>query len=255
MLRGLHLAATGMVAQQLRQEVISNNLANATTPGFKVEVAPLRSFPEVLLMRMEGRSPEAPMGIFSSGVMVDELVTDFTPGPLEETGRPTDLALVDRPGSPPAFFAVQVGGEVRYTRNGSFKIGPAGFLETREGYPVLGSSGPLRVGEADWQIDSRGGVWVDGYLMDSLMLVTFEDPQRLQRAEANLFLGPPDLPAIDVMGEVQVKQGFLEKNNLDAVRETVNMLAALRAYEAGQKLIQVQDEMLGKSVNEVGALR
>ncbi|MGB9660821.1 MAG: flagellar hook-basal body protein [Moorellaceae bacterium] len=255
MLRGLHLTATGMVAQQLRQEVISHNLANADTPGFKAELARLESFPPFLLSRMAGQSVEANIGDLYPGVMVDTLVTDFRPGPLEETGRPTDLALVDNPESAPTFFAVQVGEEVRYTRDGSFRLGPEGILETKDGYPVLGQSGPVRVGEAGWQVDARGGVWLDGALVDNLLVVTFADPQRLQKSGDNLFQAPPDLEATEVAEGTQVKQGFLEKSNLDVVRETVNMLAALRAYEAGQKLVQVQDDLLGKTVNEVGALR
>ncbi|MBE3580463.1 MAG: flagellar hook-basal body protein [Thermoanaerobacteraceae bacterium] len=253
MLRGLHLAATGMVAQQMRQEVISHNLANASTAGFKAETVPQRSFPELLLARMEAGVPNTPVGPFSPGVLVDELVTDFSPGPLEETGRPTDLALVDRPGSPPAFFAVLVEGETRYTRNGNFTLGPAGELQTHDGYPVLGEQGPVVVGQEGWYVDSQGGVWVGGTLVDRLLLVTFDDPHQLEREEGLLFVAPPGL--LPQAAATEVKQGFLEKANLNAVNEIVNMLAALRAYEAGQKVIQVQDELLGKCVNEIGSLR
>ncbi|MGI9951193.1 flagellar hook-basal body protein [Moorellaceae bacterium AZ2] len=254
MLRGLHLAATGMVAQQMRQEVISHNLANASTAGFKAETVPQRSFLELLLARIEAGAPGTPIGPFSPGVLVDELVTDFSPGPLEETGRPTDLALVDRPGSPPAFFAVLVEGETRYTRNGNFTLGPGGSLQTQDGFPVLGQNGPVVVGEEEWQIDSQGGVWVGGTLVDRLLVVTFDDPRQLERGEGLLFTAPPGLPP-QAVAVAEVKQGFLEKSNLNAVNEIVNMLAALRAYEAGQKVIQVQDELLGKCVNEVGSLR
>jgi len=254
MLRGLYLAATGMVAHQLKQETISHNLANAATAGYKAAYATQRSFPEFLLMRLEGRYSPGEVGTFSPGVMVDGVEVDFSPGPLEETGRSTDLALVDRAGQPPSFFAVQVGGEIRYTRNGHFRVGSTGYLETAEGYPVLGESGPLRVGEGRWRVDSQGRVWVEEQEVDRLLLRSFGQPQALQRLENNLFAAPAGaLP--QVVAEVEVKQGFLEKPNLDAVREIVDMLAALRTYEAGQKVIQVQDELLGKVVNELGSVR
>ncbi|HBT47462.1 MAG TPA: hypothetical protein DEA73_06245 [Peptococcaceae bacterium] len=253
MLRGLYLTATGMVAQQMRQEVISNNLANASTAGFKAEIVPQRSFRELLLTRMEAGAPDTPVGFFTPGVLVDELVIDFSPGPLEETGRATDLALVDPPGSTPAFFAVLVEGEVRYTRNGSFTLGSAGELQTHDGYLVLGEDGPIVVGRESWHVDGRGGVWADGTLVNRLLLVTFDEPHRLERQEGVLFAAPPDL--FPQAAAPEVKQGFLEKANLNAVNEIVNMLAALRAYEAGQKVIQVQNELLGKCVNEIGSLR
>lgn len=253
-MRGLHVAATGMVAQQLRQEVISNNLANAITAGYKVETATVSSFPEMLLARLEGRERQSPIGRFSPGIMVDGVRTDFSQGPLEETGRSTDLALVDRPGSTPSFFVVQVGEEIRYTRGGEFKVDSSGFLVTAQGYPLLGYGGPITVGQGRWRIDGTGAVWVDDVEVDRLALATFEEPQRLRRAENNLFAAPPDLPVQEAQG-AEVKQGFLERPNLDSVREIINMLAVVRAYEAGQKVIQVQDEILGKSVNEIGSLR
>lgn len=254
MMRGLYLAATGMVVQQLRQEIISHNLANATTTGYKAAYATQRSFPEVLLMRLEGQYSQGAVGAFSPGVMMDAVEVDFSPGPLEETGRPTDLALVDRPGQPLTFFAVQVGDEIRYTRNGHFRVGPTGYLETTEGYPVLGETGPLRVGEGKWRVDSQGRVWVEEQQVDRLLLRGFGQPQALQKLENNLFIAPAEAIPQEV-AEIEVKQGFLERSNLDAVREIIDMLAALRAYEAGQKVIQVQDELLGKMVNEAGSMR
>ncbi|MBC7323879.1 MAG: flagellar hook-basal body complex protein, partial [Moorella sp. (in: Bacteria)] len=163
MLRGLYLSATGMVTQELRQEVISNNLANATTSGYKSETATLQTFPEMLLQRLaEGRA--TPVGYFSPGVMVDRIHTNFAPGPLEATGRTTDLALAQPgpAGTPPAFFTVQAGDTVAYTRNGSFRVDADGFLVTAEGYPVLGDYGAVYVGTASFKVDAGGQVLVDG---------------------------------------------------------------------------------------------
>ncbi|MDN5346770.1 MAG: flagellar basal-body rod protein FlgF [Clostridia bacterium] len=254
MLRGLHLAATGMLVQQLRQEVISNNLANLNTGGYKEDVTALRSFPEVLMERLEGQAARMPIGITHYGVALDEVVTRFDPGPLVETGHPTHLALVDSRGGPAAFFAVQVGEEVRYTRNGEFHVNDQGFLVTAEGYPVLGQGGPLQVGQGEFQVDAAGTIWRDGEELDRLQIVSFADQRRLIKTGANLFAAPPEAGAQEA-GGVRIRQGWVEKANVNLVREMTDMLAAMRAYEASQKMIQAQDEALGKAVNEVGSLR
>jgi len=256
LLRGLYLSATGMVVQELRQDVITNNLANAATNGFKVETATIQSFPEMLLQRLE-KGRVTPLGYFSPGVMVDRIHTNYTPGPLEETGRATDLALVDTAGStPPAFFTVQAGGTEAYTRGGSFQVDAYGFLVTPEGYPVQGEYGAVYVGTTNFKVDSGGQVLVNGQVVDRLRIVTF-DAQTLpllQRQGNNLFTAPQGVQPL-LAANFQVRQGWLEKANVNVAREMVDMLAVLRSYEANQKAIQAADQTLGKSVNEVGSLR
>ncbi|KYH32643.1 flagellar hook-basal body protein [Neomoorella mulderi] len=256
MLRGLYLSATGMVVQELRQDVITNNLANASTGGFKSETATIQSFPEMLLQRLEkGRA--TPVGYFSPGVMVDRIHTNYASGPLEETGRPTDLALLDTAaGTPPAFFAVQTGGNEAYTRSGSFQVDADGFLVTPEGYQVQGQYGAVYVGTTNFKVDSSGQVLVNGQVIDQLRIVTF-DAQTLpllQRQGNNLFTAPQGVQPVPA-ANFQVRQGWLEKANVNVAREMVDMLAVLRTYEANQKAIQAADQTLGKSVNEVGSLR
>ncbi|PRR70244.1 flagellar hook-basal body protein [Neomoorella humiferrea] len=254
MLRGLYLAATGMVVQEIRQDVIANNLANATTGGYKAQTAAVGTFPEMLLQRMEeGRS--APVGYFAPGVMLDQIYTNFAPGPLEETNRSTDLALIDAPGETPAFFTVQAGDTEAYTRNGSFHVDARGFLVTAEGYPVQGERGAVYVGTAAFKVDGDGRVLVDGQVIDRLRVVTFpgENLQLLEGRGDGLFYAPAGVQPLPAAA--QIKQGWLERANVDLAREMVDMLAVMRIYEANQKAIQAADQTLGKSVNEVGSLR
>ncbi|MDN5344680.1 MAG: flagellar basal-body rod protein FlgF [Clostridia bacterium] len=256
MIRGLYMSATGMIVQEMRQDVIGNNLVNATTSGFKGETATTQPFPEMLLYRLgEGRA--TPVGNLGPGVMVDGVHTNYAPGVLEETGRSTDLALVQAGGGENlAFFTVQVGAGVAYTRNGSFHMDADGFLVTPEGHYLQGPYGPVYAGTPNFQVNGSGQVLVNGQVVDQLQIVTFarQDLPRLQRQGDNLFTAPQGVQPGSAAG-VQVRQGWLEKANVDVTREMVDMLAVLRAYEANQRAIQAEDQTLGKSVNEVGSLR
>lgn len=253
MLRGLYQAATGMVVQQLRQEVISNNLVNAGSSGFKSQAATLRSFPEILLYRIQ-RDQVASVGYHSSGVMVDRTYSNWAPGVLEETGGAGHLALVEHGADAlPSFFAVRAENGEAYTRNGEFQVNSDGFLVSNEGYFLQGLYGDTYVGTTDFKIDDSGQVMIGEQLVDRLQILTFANPALLQRQGNSLFVAPPGvqpLPAVNY----QVKQGWLEKANVDVTRELVDMLAILRAYEANQKAIQAVDQTLGKSVNEVGSI-
>jgi len=256
MLRGLYLAATGMVTQEIRQDVIGNNLANATTSGFKSETATLQSFPEMLLQRLD-KHQATPVGPFSAGVMVDAIHTQFASGPLAATGRMTDLALVDAAGATPAFFTVQAGADLAYTRCGAFKIDADGFLVTAEGYPLQGDYGSVYVGSGHFKVDQSGQVLVNDQVVDRLWLASFDAAalNQLRRQGDNVFIAPPEAAPQPAAAGTQVKQGWVEQANVDVTREIVDMLAVLRAYEANQKAIQAEDQLLGKSVNEVGSLK
>src|SRR5215218_9574606 len=137
--RGLYIAAGGMLAEQRRQEAIANDLANATTPGYKSDRVAQQSFDELLLARdVDGQS----VGRQNLRVGVAEVETDWTPQPSRETGEPLDFTI-DGPG----FFAVRTDAGVRYTRNGQFAADAQGRLVTATGDPVLGTNGnPVRIG-------------------------------------------------------------------------------------------------------------
>lgn len=243
-----------MVVQEIRQEVISNNLANVATGGYKSQAATLRSFPEVLLYSLQ-KERVTPIGYYSHGVMVDRIYSNWAPGTLEETGRTTDMALVQPRGDTlPAFFAVQVGTGEAYTRNGEFRVDANGFLVTPEGYPLQGLYDAIYTDTADFKVDSSGQVIVEGQVIDRLRVVTFDNPVLLQRQGDNLFVAPRGVQPLMAV-DYQVKQGWLEKANVDVTRELVDVLAVLRAYEANQKVIQAIDQALGKSVNELGSIR
>lgn len=253
MLRGLYQAATGMMAQELRQEVISNNLVNANSNGYKSQSATLRSFPEVLLYRLHEKSAK-PIGYFNYGVMLDRTYSNWAAGTLEETGANTHLALTEAGADAlPTFFVVQGSTGEAYTRNGEFQVDADGYLVTAEGYILQGEYDLVYVGSNDFTVDSSGQVIVDGEVVNWLQIVTFADPALLQRQGNGLFTAPEGVQPL-AANHYQVRQGWLEKSNVDVTRELVDMMAVMRAYEANQKVIQAVDQTLAKSVNEIGRM-
>jgi len=262
MLRGLYMAASGMDVQQARIEGTANNLANAATPGFKKERFLIKSFPEQLLIEKGGpqdrRSLLPPrsrqIGTSGIGARLAEASIDFTPGGMRETGNKTDLFLKG-----PGFFAVSapVQGDperVCYTRNGAFKIDAEGYLATSSGYRVLGESGEIKLGPgSNFKVDPDGSIKVDGVQVEKIRLVEFSDTTALSKEADDIFTGEGG--TVENASATTVYQGFLEVSNVNVADEIVDLISATRAYEASQRLIQSQDELLAKAVNQVGSLR
>lgn len=225
--RGLYIAASGMLAEMTRQEQIANDLANASTPGYKADRSAQSGFGELLLTNSRNGRPVGPLGL---GVQIDEIRTDFTPAPVRETGEPLDFAIEGE-----GFFAVGTAAGVRYTRNGQFTATADGRLVDQLGNPVLGPNGqPVRLrGDgsarpADIGVFALAGAAKEG---DSLL-----------RGQAT--------------GQAagQVRAGALEESATDAARAMVEMIASFRALEGGQKAIQTIDDTLGQFAGQVGAL-
>lgn len=253
MIRGWYTGASGMSAQQARLDAISNNLANVDTTGYKKDVAVSKAFSELLLRRMNddgvintnmGSYDVAPViGKLGLGVETNEFYTIFEQGPLKESGVTTDAALVGE-----GFFAVETPYGERYTRNGNFLIGKEGFLETKDGYLVLGENGPILVEDNQYTI-SRDGVLTDseGNEIDRFKLVRFDNERYIQKMGESLY------KSTDISGEAYIAEGderpsvmqtYLEASNVNVVNEMVQMIEVNRAYEANQKTIQAEDSMM-----------
>lgn len=238
MLRGIYTAAAGMLVQHAHNDVVANNLANASTPGFRRDRVVVRSFPQLDLYRTPGGAPVGPL---TTGAAVDEVAPDMMPGPIKFTGNDLDLALEG-----PGYFAVAAPQGPAYTRSGSFMLDGEGYLATKEGYRLLGRNGPLAVA-GDVTVTEEGLVLSGGEPVDALLIVDFPPGTIPAKRGANLVDGP----AAPVEG-VRVKQHYLEQANVNVVREMIDLIAVMRAYEANQKIIQAHDETLGKAVNEMG---
>jgi flagellar basal-body rod protein FlgF len=223
---GLYIAATGMVAEQTRQDQISNDLANASTPGYKPDQSTQSSFGELLL---SSSSTGQPIGRVYTGVALGKAVTDMTPAGMQDTGQPLDFGIVGQ-----GFFAVQSAQGVRYTRDGQFSASTSGQLVNTAGDPVLDQQGhPLTV-SADGRVPASS-------------LGVYEVPGAVKQGE-NLFTGTPSGQAAGT-----VRQGALELSGVDAAKAMVDMIGSMRTFQSGQQAIQAIDQTLQEASTQVGS--
>ena len=245
----IYMAASGAYYCEQKLDILSNNLANINSTGFKEEKPYFRVTeppPEVAESLLENNisaeDPTAPLW------QVLESQTVFTQGGLRATGSTLDLALDGK-----GFFCIQTPEGVRYTRNGSFTRNDEGELTTHDGLPVLGDSGNIQIdGGGRISVDETGNVSVGGVAVGQLRIVAFDQPNQLQRLADGLF-APPELGAQESEPDnVKVHQGYLEQSNVEAVRTMTEIIDVLRSYESYQKVIQQIDETEAKAINDVG---
>lgn len=231
MLKGLYQSAAGMIARQSAQDVIANNLANASTPGFQREIAAARG---VLT------TPPGQTGPLGPKAQIEQLKaassSDTRPGALQATGNFADVAL-DGPG----YLVARTANGPRLFRSGTLHANGRGELSTANGDPLLNTQGQtLQVGGKAWSLKPDGSVLVDGSSLGKLRVAL---PQGETRREGASLVAAGRLRDAPATG-TRVLQGSLEHSNVEPVREMVDMIAGMRAYEAGQKAITAQDQTL-----------
>lgn len=264
MVKGLYTAYTGMINQMNRMDVLTNNLANADTVGYKKEGATTQSFDDVLAYKIKDSSTNGiptNLGSINLGVKVGETYTDYSQGSYQETGNTYDLAL-DGDG----FFAISFtnkAGEtsMKYTRDGSFTVTQDGYLVTKDGDYVLNqqaalsgdtsAAGYIRLDPtAETTIDENGYIFQNDTLVGQIGVVDVQDYNYIEKYGENMYQLVDGGTVVD--SNAKVDQGYLEQSNVNVVSEMVEMISVSRAYESNQKLIQTIDDMLDKSVNQVG---
>ena len=248
MLRAFSTAATGMTAQQTIVDVIANNLANANTVGFKRDLAVIRE--RLVASREAAAGAEYSHPILdglTGGSLVSPTYTLFEQGPVEQTNNPLDLALLGE-----GFFAVQVGEEVRYTRDGRLTLRADGTLVTAVGgHPILDADGqPIRVDVSGPAvvIDSRGVVRQGETAVGRIGVFDFADRSVLRKVGGNLLSAGQAQPRA---GNARIRSGYVERSNVEPIDELVRMIETARAYQLNGSLISLQDSMLGRAVNEI----
>jgi flagellar basal-body rod protein FlgF len=248
MVRGLYTAATGMTVQRNRMDVVTNNIVNAETPGYKTDNLITSTFNQVMLSRINDPNisifGSQKVGGYDFGTHVDELVTNFSGGTLEQTDKYTDLALVGD-----GLFTVETaGGETRYTRSGNFTVNSEGYLVTQDGDFVLGQNGRIYVGNDKFAVSGTGEVTGTTATPDTLSIVTFTDLGALRKEGNNLYGVYGDAAPVQSVNTT-VRQGMLEGSNVDVSNEMVDMISVYRKYEANQKIANMTDKTLELAVN------
>ncbi len=224
---GLYIAASGMVAEQTRQAQLSNDLANASTPGYKADESPQHSFGELLL---SNTTTGQAIGSLNTGVQIGKTVTNMAPAGMQDTGQPLDFGIVGV-----GFFAVRTPQGVRYTRDGQFTTSSQGLLVDGAGDPVLSQTGTTI------QVGSDGTV-------PASALGVFEVPTAVKQGE-NLFTGNAT-----GRGAGTAREGVLEESGVNASRTMVAMIGSLRTFQSGQQAIQAIDQTLEAAATQVGSL-
>jgi flagellar basal-body rod protein FlgF len=232
---GMYAALSGNVSALRRLEVISNNLANANTPGFKADQLQFES----VLANVKNPTQEP---VFSS----EKFWTDFSAGPIQKSDNVFDVAL-----NGDGFFAVNTPQGTAYTRQGNFHRDAGGKLVTADGYEVQGQNGPLTLNGNRIEISDNGTVTVDGAPAGRLTVVDFPKPYAFTKAGGGLFV-PANPQAAATASNAEVKQGYLESSNVKVVAEMAKMIEATRYFESCAKAVKSYDDMATKAANELG---
>ena len=232
MVKGLYTGYTGMVNSQKRLDVISNNLANATTTGFKAEGCTTQAFDSMYAIKIKDATVghlNQNIGSVSLGAKIGETYRNWEQGSLQATNNTYDFALAGQ-----GFFSVEFTNKngvtsTMYSRDGAFQMNSEGYLVTKDGDYILGEGGRIQLPTDLNELS-----------------VDFEDYNYLEEYGENLYRAVDGATEQDCTATVQ--QGYLEASNINVVSEMVDMIAVAREYESGQKVIQAIDEMLGKMV-------
>ena len=244
MIKGLYQSASAMLPRIKQQETIANNLANASSAGFKRDLVFTKELNRVQQQKGLPRHTDW------QRPMIDQVYTSFTQGTLDKTENPYDIAI-DGPG----FFVFESeGGTKVLSRAGSLSVSPEGVLINSEGQPLMGDGGPINIGSGPVSISETGQVQVNNTMVGQIQVVDVEDKEGLQKAGSRGFVVPETVELLQA-ADFAVRQGYLESSNVDVIREMIDMIISFRNYEADAKAVQTQDDSLEKLINNVGRVR
>lgn len=251
MVKGLYTSYAGLTLQQKRLDLVSNNLANALTTGYKKEGLTAQSFDTVYGIKVKDSSVNYVnqyIGDLNLGAKIGESYRNWDQGALRETENEFDFAL-----SGDGFFSIEFTSKsgttsTKYTRDGSFQINSEGYLLTKDGDYVLGENGYIQIPTTtdEFSVDVLGNIYADDVFIDKFAIVDFEDYNYLEAYGENLF------QTVDGYTEKEptaiVNQGYLEASNINVVTEMIDMISIARNFESNQKIMNTIDTMLSKMV-------
>jgi len=236
---GYYAACTGLVSRTQALDTIANNLANASTPGFR---ASHNVFSSIL-----AASTTSPLSVLNQdandyGVLTGARL-DESQGPLEQTGNDLDLAIEG-----PGYFSVQTLGGLQYTRGGNFRVSPQGQLTTAAGDPVLGENGPIVIVGQPVSISPDGTVSVNGAIAGRVKLVEFQ-PNASISSRGGSYYSAPATEAL-AASQSSVRQGMLEGSNVNPIRGVVELISAQREVEAMRRVLTMFGTEIDKTASQ-----
>ncbi len=257
----IYVAASGALVQEMRLKVLSNNLANIATVGFKEDKSVFSTYisnnqNQINTIDPDSFGSEEPETLIpdlsaNTQVIFEGTKTNFSQGAFKQTGNSLDLALEGN-----GFFCVRTSeGVQQYTRKGNFKLDADGKLATQEGHVVLGKNGAdIEIDGSNVIVDKEGNVSVDGADVDTIKVVAFDQPYSLIKAGNSSFIpADPTATGSDAEG-VEINQGFVELSNVNPIKVMTEMIEVNRAFESYQKVIKSMDEVVSASINKVGSV-
>jgi flagellar basal-body rod protein FlgF len=261
MQKSIYTPLSGALAQEKVMEIIANNLANVNTNGFKgdrvtfklLESEPEQNYKNPLPpanYKIDFENLQHLKGNTIGYVGVAEVSKDNSQGTSIKTGNKTDLMIEGE-----GVFKVMTPDGQRFTRTGNFSVNRDGIIVTKQGHPVMGEKGDIAIRGASFEINNIGEVIQDGEMVDRIQLFKFADDKQLERVGNNyLFYGGAD-EGVSKIDMPQVRQGYLEGSNVNAIKNITSMIVSHRSYEAYNKAIKNFDSMMEKSSNRIGEVR
>lgn len=250
----IYMSANGALAYEKRLQLLSNNLANVNSVGFKKDRSRFLAFDLAALTTGNKRPVNWHRSQAPEYWMEYSTYTDFSAGEIKKTDSPFDLAL-----SGSGFFCVQTPDGIQYTRRGDFTVNADEVLVTQEGWPVLGQSGEIQIKLAkpagdnrEFSVSEDGYITVDGSQVGRLRIIDFTQSHALEKAGHNYYRALKPNALQDLDEDLKVSQGFLELSNVDTVRMMTEMIEVLRGYESYQKMMRSIDDMNARLINDVG---
>lgn len=249
MLNGMTDSVMGCLKEEIRMDVISNNLANSTVIGFKKDRV---SFKDLLDSLEQETSTSSIITNNEGDSMLVSIKCDLEQGDLRESGNQLDFAISGK-----GFFKVETPSGLRFTRKGNFQVDGQGRIITQDGHLVLGKGGPIGLPPATRviSVDQLGNISADDTKVGQFDLVDFKNYDGLIKEGSGFFVNLIGDPGQAAPLDTRLKQGYVEMANVEVADEMVQMIHSMRAFESYQKAIQVLDGINNRAVNEVSRLR
>lgn len=249
MSRGFYALTSGMITQQRKIDLSSNNLANINTAGYKKEQAVTSNFGSLLINKYKQNGINEDVTPINNVSIIRTIIENNTihsQGAMEETGNITDFAIMGA-----GFFAVDKGGQMLYTRNGSFNIDEEGYLALKDIGRVQGEFGDIYIGGDKFDFVADGSIIVEGEAADKIAVYDFLDYNSLNKFGEGMFFSGEEPELVDYP---KIANKTIERSNVDITEELTNMLSSQRALQTAAQAFKIYDMINDKAVNEIGKI-